>query len=360
MTATVGRGRVLVPGRTPLRAGPASTVWRPRATLICLLLAILAVLLLAAGTGRGDYRLSVTEVLGVLAGGGDPTQRLVVFELRLPRALTGLLVGLALGMAGAITQSVSRNPLASPDVLGITAGASAGAVASIVLGGGAAGGLLGLLGLPVAALLGGLLAAALVYLLAWRQGIDGFRLVLVGIGIGSVLTSLTSYLLIRAEITQAEQATVWLAGSLNGRGWEHVVPVGVAVAVVGLFAVSSAHTLAALRLGEDSARALGLRLQLRTGLLVLAAVVLAAVATAAAGPVAFVAFVSPQIALRLLRSAGPPMLAGGLVGAVMVLGSDLVVRTILPVELPVGIVTAAIGAPYLIRLLVQRNRRASA
>lgn len=349
-----------VPGRRPLRAGPVSGVWRPRAVAVPLVLVVAAVLLLAAGTGRGDYPLSVAEVLAVLAGGGDPMQRLVVLELRLPRALTGALVGMALGIAGAITQSVSRNPLASPDVLGITAGASAGAVALIVLRGGAAGGLLALLGLPLSALLGGLLAAAAIYLLAWRQGIEGFRLVLVGIGVGAVLTSLTSYLLIRAEINQAAQAAVWLAGSLNGRGWEHVVPVVAAVALVGLFALSSAHTLAALRLGEDTARALGVRLQLRTALLVLAAVVLAAVATAAAGPIGFVAFVSPQIALRLAHSAGPPMLAGGLVGAVMVLGCDLVARIVLPVELPVGIVTAAVGAPYLIYLLIRCNRKVSA
>lgn len=363
MTAALGgpsRRSTLVPGRTPFRVGPVSGVWRPRAVAVPALLLVTGVLLLAAGVGRGDYPLSIAQVLSVLAGGGDPTERLVVLEFRLPRALTGALVGLALGIAGAITQSVARNPLASPDVLGITAGASAGAVALIVLGSGAGGGLLALLGLPLSALLGGLAAAVAVYVLAWRQGIEGFRLVLVGIGVGAVLTSLTSYLLIRAELTSAVQAAVWLAGSLNGRGWEHVVPVAVAVALVGAFALSSAHTLAALRFGEDTARALGVRLQLRTALLVLAAVGLAAVATAAAGPIAFVAFVSPQIALRLVHSAGPPLLAGGLVGAVMVLGSDLVARTILPVELPVGVVTAAIGAPYLIHLLVQRNRKMSA
>lgn len=328
--------------------------------MVPVLISALAVLLLAVGTARGDYPLPVSEVLGVLLGGGDEIQRLVVLELRLPRTLTGLLVGLALGMAGAITQSVARNPLASPDVLGITAGASAAAVALIVLGGGAAGGVLGSLGLPLSALLGGFGAAGLVYLLAWRGGIDGFRLILVGIGVGAVLTAFTSYLLVRAEINDATQATVWLTGSLNGRSWQHVVPVGIAVVAVGIVALACAPALAALRLGTDTARAVGLRVQLAVGLLVLAAVALAAVATAAAGPIAFVAFVSPQIAMRLVGSAGPPMLAGGLVGAVVVLGSDLVARTVLPVELPVGIVTAVIGAPYLIHLLVRHNRKVSA
>lgn len=353
-----GPPRREVPGRAPLRAGPVSGVWRPRSVLVPLALAVLAVLLLAAGTGRGDYPLSVPQVLAVLAGGGDATERLVVVDLRLPRALTGLLVGVALGTAGAISQSVTRNPLASPDVLGITAGAGAGAVAVIVLGADA--GTVAAIGVPLAALLGGLVTAAAVYLLAWRHGIEGLRLVLVGIGVGAVLSSFTTYLLVRAEITAAAQATVWLTGSLNGRGWQHVAPVAGAVAVGGLLALACAPALAVLRLGDDSARALGLRVQLSTGLLVLAAVALSAVATSAAGPVAFVALASPQIAMRLVRCAGPPLVASGLAGAVVVLGADLVARTVLPVELPVGIVTAVLGAPFLLHLLVRRHRVASA
>jgi iron complex transport system permease protein len=310
--------------------------------------------------GRGDYPIGVLDVLRILAGGGEPADRFVVVELRLPRALTGLLVGLALGMSGAILQSVARNALASPDILGLTQGAGVGAVALLVLGGGALGGAGRFVGPPLAALAGGLLAALAIYLLAWRQGVSGFRLVLVGIAVSAVLTSTVSYLLVVADLTEAAQATVWLTGSLNGRGWEHVVPVSVVVAAVGLLALAGSATLAALRLGDDSARALGLRLQTGQAVLLAVAVVLASVAVAAAGPVPFVALVAPQVALRLTRAPGPPVLAGGLAGAVLVLGSDVVSRTILPVELPVGVLTAVLGAPYLLYLLARRTRRSDA
>jgi iron complex transport system permease protein len=322
-------------------------------------LTAVVLLLVALHVGLGDFPTSLPRVLQTLAGGGEAADRFVVLELRLPRALTALLVGLALGVSGALLQSLARNPLASPDILGITAGASAGAVALLVVGG-TAGGLLGAIGVPLAALLGGLLTAAAIYLLAWRHGIDGFRLVLVGVAAAAMLTSLTSYLLVRADITEAAQAMVWLTGSLNGRGWEHVFPVGLAVLAAGLIALVAAPTLAALRLGEDTARALGVRLQAGQAALLAVAVLLASVAVAAAGPIAFVALIAPQIALRLTGSAGPPLLAAGLTGAVLLLGSDVLSRAVLPVELPVGVLTAVIGAPYLISLLARHTRRTDA
>ncbi len=343
-----------------LRVGPVSTVWRPRAVVVPVLLAVVALLLAAVDVGRGDYPIGVLDVLRIVAGAGEPADRFVVMELRLPRALTALLVGLAFGMAGAILQSVARNPLASPDILGITQGAGVGAVALIVLAGGSVGGAAAFVGPPGAALAGGLLAATAIYLLAWRQGVSGFRLVLVGIAVSAVLTSLISYLLVVADITEAAQATVWLTGSLNGRGWEHVVPVALAVGAVGVLALVGGTTLAALRLGDDSARALGVRLQTGQAVLLGVSVVLASVAVAAAGPIPFVALIAPQLAMRLVRSAGPPVLAGGLVGAVLVVGSDVLSRTVLPVELPVGVLTAAIGAPYLLYLLARRTRRLDA
>ncbi len=348
--AGLARGR-------PLRVGPLSAVWRPRAVVVPLVLVGALVLLVAVDVGRGDFPLSPPEVLRIRLGGGTDADRFVVWELRFPRALTAVLVGLAFGMAGAILQSLARNPLASPDMLGITAGASAGAVALLVLGGGALGGLLVLVGLPMAALAGGLLTGLAIHLLAWRRGTTGFRLVLVGVTMAALLTSLTSYLLILADITEATRATVWLTGSLNGRGWEHVAPVAVVVAAGAVATVVAGPTLAALRLGEDSARALGVRVQRGQVLLLATTVTLASVAVAAAGPIPFVALIAPQVALRLMRSGGPPVLAGGLTGAVLVVGSDVVSRTVLPVDLPVGVLTAAIGAPYLIHLLIRRSRR---
>ena len=343
-----------------LRVGPVSAAVRPRAVVVPVLLAGVALLLAAFDVGRGDYPIGVVDVLRILAGAGEQADRFVVLELRLPRALTALLVGLAFGTAGAVLQSVARNPLASPDILGITQGAGVGAVALIVLAGGGVGGAAALVGAPLVALLGGLLAATAVYLLAWRQGVSGFRLVLVGIAVSAVLTSTTWYLLIVADITEAARAAVWLTGSLNGRGWEHVVPVAVAVGAAGGAVLIGCGTLAVLRYGDDSARALGVRIQSAQAALIGLAVVLASVAVAAAGPIPFVALVAPQIAMRLVRSAGPPVLAGGLLGGVLVLAADVASRTLLPAELPVGVLTAALGAPYLIALLARRTRRTDA
>ena len=353
MTATLNK----VDGRAPVRYRGVSAVWRPRLLTVTVVGLVGVVLAAALNIGRGDFPISVGEVLAVLLGGGERSQQFIVLDLRLPRSLTALLVGVALGVSGAITQTVARNPLASPDVLGVTAGASAAAVLLIVLGSGT--GLLAVLGaagLPVAALVGGVVAALLVYSLAWRRGIEGYRLVLVGVGISAVGTALTDWLLTRADITDAARATVWLTGSLNARGWEHVVPVGIALAVLLPVALLLGFGLGALQLGDDTARGLGLRVDRERGALVLVAVALAAVATACAGPVAFVALVVPQICRRLAGTERPPLIASGVYGALLLLVSDLIARTVLGVELPVGIVTAIIGAPYLLFLLIRGVR----
>lgn len=324
------------------------------ATLIALFLVV------CINIGRGDFPMSVAEVTEVLFGGGSRIERFIVMDLRLPRSLTGLLVGMALGISGAVTQSISRNSLASPDILGITAGASAAAVAMIVLGGGSLAGILATLGLPLAALLGGIATAVLIYALAWKRGVEGFRLILVGIAINAMLTAVIGWLLISADINDVSRAQLWLTGSLNGADWSTVWPVLVALVLVGGVAIVSTFTLGALRLGDDNARSLGVRLQYRQASLLLAAVALAAIATAAAGPIGFVALAAPQIALRLLRTPGPPIIASALMGGLLVVGSDLIARTILPVELPVGIVTSALGGPFLLYLLVRSNRKVSA
>lgn len=347
-----------VAGRPPLRAGRFSGVWRPRMVAVTLIGAGLVVLVAAVNIGLGDFPISITEVLAVLLGGGDGSQRFIVLELRLPRTLTGILVGAALALSGAITQAVARNPLASPDILGVTAGASAAAVVVIVLGGsyGAVAGFLAGVGLPIAALIGGLATAALVFVLAYRRGVEGYRLVLIGVGIGAVAASITSWLLVVAEVYEAARATVWLTGSLNARGWEHVVPVGIALAVLVPIALLLAFGLGVLQFGDDTARGLGMRVNRERTALILVAVALAAVATASAGPIAFVALVVPQICQRLVGAARPPLLASAVYGALLTVGADLIARTALDSELPVGIVTAILGAPYLLHLLARRNR----
>jgi iron complex transport system permease protein len=347
----------------PFRTAGFSAVWRPRTALVIAVGLVVLVLAMAVNIGRGEFPISISEVLAVLAGGGDTGQRFIVLELRLPRSLTGALVGAALAASGAITQAIARNPLASPDIIGITWGASAAAVAVIVLGG-SAGSVVGLLattGLPIAALLGGLVSAGLIYGLAWRRGVQGFRLVLVGIGINAALVALVNWLLIVAQIYEAARAQVWLNGSLNARGWEHVLPVGVALAILVPAALILAFVLGGLQFGDDTARGLGIRVDLARTALLLVAVGLAAIATASAGPIAFVALVSPQIAQRLVRSARPPLGTSLVIGAALTVVADVVARTAFGgVELPVGIVTAVLGAPYLLYLLVRQGREARA
>ncbi|GAA2788807.1 FecCD family ABC transporter permease [Crossiella cryophila] len=348
-----------VPGRPALRLAGASWTLRLRAVAVPVLGLAVLVFVLALNLTLGDFPISLGEVFAALLGGGDEAHRFILYDLRLPRALTGALVGAALGLAGAITQAIARNPLASPDLLGVSAGAGAGAV-FVVMFGGSAGGLSGYLaavGLPIAALIGGLLAAAVVYLLAWRRGIEGFRLVLVGIGVHAVLSNVTFWLLTLSDVADAGRAMVWLTGSLNARGWDHVLPVGIALAVLVPLTLFGARTLGALQFTDDTVRGLGVRVELSRSLLVLAAVGLAAVATASAGPIEFVALAVPQIALRLTGLAQPPLLASAVLGAALTVTADVLARTAFgSVELPVGIVTAILGAPYLVFLLVRRYR----
>ena len=343
-----------LPGRAAVRVGRGSVVLRPRAIAVTTLLAVLALLTACVAVSLGDYVVPLPDVLRALVGHGDPGSVLVVRTLRLPRVLVGLLVGAAFGLAGATTSSVLRNPLATPDVVGVTAGASAAAVTVLLLD--------WPLPLPVAALLGGALVAGAVGVLSWRDGVTGPRLVLVGIGLSACAASSTSFLLVRAEITDAQRAVVWLTGSLNGRGWEHVRPVAVALLVLTPLALLLGRRLTLLGLGDDVAAALGVQVTRARLALVGVAVVLAGVATASAGPVPFVALVAPQVALRLARTPGPPLAASAAAGALIVVSSDLLARVGLGaiggprVELPVGAVTALVGAPVLLWLL-QRSFR---
>ncbi|MFE6646804.1 FecCD family ABC transporter permease [Nocardioides sp. NPDC057772] len=347
----------LVPGRPRFGRGPLTLVWRPRLVAVDLALLVLVFLLVCLNVGRGDYPISLPDAAAAILGGGTDAERFIVWDLRLPRSVVGLLVGAGFGMSGAIWQSITRNPLASPDLLGITAGASAGAVAVIVFGGAAFLG--GTIGVPAAAMAGGLLTGLVIYLLAWRRGIEGFRLVLIGVAVNGILLALTNWMLVIGEIWDAQEATVWLNGSLNGRGWSDALPAAIGLGVIGAVALASTFQLSALKLGDDTARALGVRVQLSQSFLLIASVLLAAVCVTAAGPVGFVAFVAPQVALRIARTPGPPLLASALTGAALVVGSDYVARVLLPVELPVGIVTTAIGGPFLMYLIIRTNRRLS-
>jgi iron-siderophore transport system permease protein len=332
----------------PVRVAP-----RTIGVAAALVAALLTLLVLSVGTG--EFSIPPKEVVETLLGGGDRSTRFVIETLRLPRALTGILVGAALGAAGAIFQSITRNPLGSPDVVGFVQGASAGAVLEIVVLGG------GTFAIAAGAVVGGLATAVVVYVLAYRGGVQGYRLVLIGIGIAAMLVAVTDYLLTRSTLEEAQAANVWLTGSLNGRGWEHVRPVGAALAILMPATALLARQLRMLELGDDVARALGVPIERSRLALILVAVLLAAVATASAGPVVFVALAAPQIARRLTRASGPGVGCGALMGAALLLGADFASERVFgPTQLPVGVLTGVGGGLYLIWLLRREWRGASA
>lgn len=325
--------------------------------VVAAILAALVLLVVVAGITRGEYPLSIPQVIDVLLGGGKRIERVIVLEWRMGRALVGLLVGLALGAAGAVTQSLARNPLASPDILGISMGASAAGVAMIVVGGGGLTVAGYAIGVPVAAIVGGLGAAALIYVLAWKDGVDPYRLVLIGIGVNAMLVSVVTYLLMVAHIDAAAQATVWLTGSLNGRDWEQFWPLLGAVSVAAVLLAATSFDLGPLRMDDGVARGVGVPVGHARGVMLLAAIILTSATVAAAGPIGFVALVAPQIARILFRSPTPPIVGGALVGALVITAADVVAHTIVPWQLPVGVLTAAIGGPFLLAFLVRANRK---
>ncbi|MBX7549834.1 iron chelate uptake ABC transporter family permease subunit [Streptomyces sp. NPDC004232] len=318
---------------------------------------VVVILLVAAGAagvlliGTGDAKIPAADVLRTLAGNGTAYQDFIVNELRLPRVLVGLLVGASLGLGGALFQSVSRNPLGSPDVLGLSQGSTAGALVVIVLMSGTAA------QVTLGALIGGLATGCAIYLLAWKQGVHGYRLVLVGIGISAVATAINGYLLTKADIVDAARAVVWMTGSLNGRDWDQVWPLLALCAVLVPVVLANARGLRMMEMGDDVAGALGVRVQRVRLVLMVSSVLLTAAATAAAGPVAFVALTAPQLARRLTRSPGPNLVPSLCMGAALLVAADWASQRAFGADqLPVGVVTGVLGGGYLLWLLVTERR----
>ncbi|MEU9132614.1 iron chelate uptake ABC transporter family permease subunit [Kitasatospora sp. NPDC048540] len=341
--------------RVPLYAlrlpGGYSLRLHRRAVAVC---AVLTAALSAAVVWTlttGDFPLAVSDVLDVLSGGGARADRYIVMELRLPRVLTAVLVGAALGVAGSLFQSVARNPLGSPDVIGFTLGSATGALLVILVIGGSAATVAG------GAVAGGLLTSLLVYLLARSGSAQGYRLVLVGIGVSSLLASVNDYLIARASFSDAAGAAVWLTGSLNARGWEHCVPMAAVLALLLPAALLLGRPLRLLEMGDDAAASLGVRPDRLRLWLVLVGVGLTAAATAAAGPIPFVALVAPQAVRRLTGATGPNLAGSAVLGALLLVLSDLAAQRLLaPTQLPVGVLTGVLGGCYLVWLIARQWR----
>ncbi|MGY5034518.1 FecCD family ABC transporter permease [Streptomyces sp. 900116325] len=320
------------------------------------LVVIVVLAAVAAGAGivligSGDYAMTPGEVVSTLFGHGTFQQEFIVTDLRLPRVLVGLLVGAALGVGGAVFQTISRNPLGSPDVLGFGQGATVGALTVIVLFEGGAAAVAG------GAVVGGLVTGIVVYLLAWKRGMHGYRLVLVGIGSAAILTAVAQYLITKANLVDATRAVVWMTGSLDGRDWAQVWPLLVVCGLLIPLVLGHGRALRMMEMGDDAAYALGVRVERTRLVLMGCAVMLVAVATAAAGPITFVSLSAPQLARRHTRSPGPNLAPAALMGAALLLVADWIAMDAFgDRQLPVGVVTGVLGGCYLLWLLVSERR----
>lgn len=308
------------------------------------------VVLFAVALMIGNTFYPLDEVIRVIVGETVPGASFTVGELRLPRAVLAILAGFAFGIAGVSFQTLLRNPLASPDIIGISNGAGAAAVFGIVV--------LSLNGPVVSllALVGAIVTAGIIYLLSIKNGFAGTRLILVGIGVAAMLQSVISYMLSRAASWDIQTAMQWLTGSLNNASWERVTPLAIAAAVLMPLLLSQGRALGAMQLGDDSASGLGVRVNTTRLLFILGAVALLAFATAACGPIAFVAFMAGPIAARITGPGANLLLPSAFVGAVLVLGGDLLGQFAFGDRYPVGVITGVLGAPYLIFLLIRTNR----
>ncbi len=327
----------------------------PRKRLAVTGLALATLMLFVLAMCLGDYPVTpigvAQSLLSPLTGVAQPGTDFIVLGVRLPRATMAVVTGIAFGLSGTIFQTLLRNPLASPDIIGISTGASAAAVTGIVL--------FGLSGAAISgfALAGGVATALAIYLLAWRDGLGPYRIVLIGIAMAAILTAVISYMFTRARLTTVQKALTWLTGSLNSVSADQLLPPVLALCVLVPAALVMLRPLKNLQLSDDVARSLGTRPELAYPALIAIAAALVAFATAAVGPVTFVAFLAGPIGRRLAGTGDPAFAASALSGAAIMLGADTIAQHFLGnSQLPVGVVTGGFGAVFLIWLLVLSNR----
>ncbi len=321
---------------------------------IILVLAALAVMVLTVLTGT--YNISAADALGtLLRGTGSDLDRFIVIDQRLPRALAAVLVGAMLALSGAIFQSLSRNPLGSPDIVGFTTGASTGGLLAILLVSASSTYQIG-----AGTIIGGLATAGIVALVTLRRGVGGDNLILAGIALSEMLSAANNYLISRASLQSAEAAKAWQYGSFNAISWGQVRPLLMAAIVLLPQVVWFVRPAAMLEMGDDAATSLGMRVGRIRGAMLGYGVVLAAVCVAVAGPIGFLALAAPQLARRLSRSAGITMVASAAMGALLLGGADFLAQRLLsPFQIPVGLISAALGGIYLIWLLMVPSERTS-
>ncbi|MGN8552616.1 UNVERIFIED_CONTAM: iron ABC transporter permease [Microbacterium sp. SLM126] len=328
-----------------------SRVGRRRALVVGGVLVAVAIVAVVS-LSIGDYPIAPADVWRTLWGGGDRAQSYVVLHVRLPRLTMALLVGAALGAAGALLQSLLRNPLAGPDLLGISGGAGAAAVFALLT--------LGIGGplLAVFAFAGGIVVAAFLLLAGRHRADGGYRLILAGVGVSFLCLAITSYLMVRAQVELAQAALIWLTGSLASTPWWNVATVGVVVVLAIPAVVACARWLPLTQMGAPTAASLGVRTSTVRTLAVFTAVLLTAVTCAFVGPISFIALCAPAIARPLLGHGAIGVGTSAAIGAALLAASDLVAQFALPgTSVPVGVVTGAVGALFLLWLLATSKGR---
>jgi iron complex transport system permease protein len=339
-------------GRRPIRlGGRVSAIVNTRGALLVIASAISCILVMLAAIVLGDYPVALDRIIPILSGAELGFSNTVVLEWRLPRAVAAVVFGAALGISGAIFQSVTRNPLGSPDVIGFNAGAFTGAIVSIGFLGGAQS------TTTLLALAGGGAAAFLVYGLAFRRGVSGTRFVVIGIAVSLALVALNTLLVLRLEQQVATAAMTWGQGDLEDIRWQQVVPMWAILAAVTAFAALLGSRMRQLELGDDAARATGVRVEPVRVALIAVGVALTAVVTSVCGPIAFVALAAPHLARLAAGSAGTSLIGAAAVGALLLSVCDFAAQHLLRVDIPVGVVTVVLGGAYLLWLITWKLRR---
>ncbi|MFX3625647.1 MAG: FecCD family ABC transporter permease [Ectobacillus sp.] len=324
-------------------------------------LLIVTITLFFISAGMGEMKISPWRVFQAMIGQGSESDTLIIMSFRMPRIIVAILAGMALAAAGGILQGLIRNSLASPEILGITGGAGVAVVLFLAVFSDRSGSLtISIEWLPLGAFTGAAITAFLIYILARKNGgVPPLRLVLIGIGVSALTKALTTLFMILGPIHQASQANIWLTGTVYGSSWKHIQLLAPWTLILIAIAWISARKLNVQELGDELAIGLGSHVQRQRLFLLLLCTALVGGAVAFAGGIAFVGLMAPHIARRLVGSAfGALLPVAALIGALLVLLADLIGRTAFsPLEVPAGVFTAAIGAPYFIYLLF-RTRNA--
>lgn len=323
---------------------------KPRQKFIYLFLVVLCICVSIVSLASGTFSIKWHQVVLALFGQGPDQIITVVTEWRLPRVVMALIMGAALGASGAIFQSLIRNPLGSPDVIGFNTGAYTGVIISVILFGNH------YFQMAASALLGGLGSALVVYLLAYKKGIQGFNLIVIGIAVSAVLTAFNTWMLMTSSLESAMSAALWGAGTLNGMTWAKGTPAAITVTIVILISLLISTRMSLLEMGDDAASALGVPTEKTRLVLLVVGVTLTASVTAAAGPISFISLAAPQIAKRLTKHHSVHIPEAALMGAALLVTADFIAQQLFaPNQLPVGLVTVSVGGIYLLWLLIRES-----